>query len=552
MTGRAALAVFALLTIVFTYPLSIRPGSVLLDDQPDFHLFVWTLGWTAHALATNPLEILDANIFHPLRLSFAFSENLLGSGLWTAPVIWLTANPVLAVNAVSLTSVMLCGLGAFLLARRLGLSVAAAYVCGIVFAFSPPRFFRLGQLHLTAVQWMPFAMAYLHTYLDQRRPRDLKFALGFFTLQALASGHGAVFLAVAMGLLIAYRAILDRRLPVGRWIGDAGWGGALLLAPALLVAVPYWLVQRDIGPGGALGDWTVPAVSYIASPATVHQKIVSLFMPQSEVAATALAFLFPGYLPLLLSAVAIGLALTGRDAFTRHIAFYALLAFLTVLMTVGRPFSLWPLVYWLPGFNFIRVPSRFLILTVMALAVLSAIAFEQLTGRLAHRGRRVFAVGLCALLLTEFSTIPLAVVPFTVRPPAAERWLADQPKPFVVAEVPVSGAMRDHSTYMLHSMAHWQPTVHGFSGFDPPGHMQLYRLMRQFPDAECLSAMRGFGVTHVVVHIDRYQPERWDEVSRRLENAPELELVFQEMKSRVYRLTAPSTALRAGASHSTR
>lgn len=539
MTARAALAVFALLTIVFTYPLSIRPGSVLLDDQPDFHLFVWTLGWTAHALVTNPLGILDANIFYPLRLSFAFSENLLGSGLWTAPLIWWTGNPVLAVNAVSLTSVMLCGLGAFVLARRLGLSVAAAYLCGIIFAFSPPRFFRLGQLHLTAVQWMPFAMAYLHTYLERCRPRDLKMAIGFFTLQALASGHGAVFLAFSMALLIASRTILDRNLPVVRWMRDAGLGGALLLAPAVLVAIPYWLVQREIGRGGALGDWTVPAVSYIASPATVHQKVISLFMPLSEVNATALAFLFPGYLPLLLALSATGLAVAQRGDHSRNVIFYALLALLSVLMTVGRPLSLWPVVYWLPGFNFIRVPSRFLILTVMALAVLSAMAFDLLAGRLASRSRRVLATALCVLLLIEFSTIPFAVVPFSARPPAAERWLADQPQPFVVAEVPVSGAMRDHSTYMLHSMAHWQPTVHGFSGFDPPGHMQLYRAMRQFPEPESLAAMRSFGVTHVVVHIDRYQPARWDEVLRQLEKAAELELLFQEMKSRVYRLRRP-------------
>src|SRR5918993_2373599 len=193
--GWTAAGVFALLTIVFTYPLSVRPASVMLDDQPDFHLFLWTLGWTAHALASNPLGLLDANIFHPLKLTFAFSENLLGSGLIVAPIIWLTGNPVLAANMVSLTSVLLCGLGAFVLARRLGLTVAAAYICGIVFAFSPPRFFRLGQLHLTAVQWMPFAMAYLHTYLEEARPRALKIAVAFFTLQALASGHGAVYLA---------------------------------------------------------------------------------------------------------------------------------------------------------------------------------------------------------------------------------------------------------------------------------------------------------------------------------------------------------------------
>ena len=533
-----AAGVFALLTFVFTYPLSVRPASVLLDDQPDFHLFVWTLGWTAHALLTNPLGILDANIFHPLKLTFAFSENLLGSGLMVAPVIWITGNAVLAYNLVSLTSVLLCGLGAFVLARRLGLTVAAAYICGIIFAFSPPRFFRLGQLHLTAVQWMPFAMAYLHTYLDRGRPRDLKIAIAFFTLQALASGHGAVYLAVSIAALLAYRAATDRRLPILQWLRDVGRTGALLFAPALLVALPYRLVQESIGRGRFLDNWTVPAVSYLASPATVHRAIISWFVPVESVNGVALAFLFPGYLPILLSVVAVGVGFVAwrRNRHPRHTLFYALLAAFSVLMTVGPPFGLWPLVYWLPGFNFIRVPSRFLILTVMALAVLSGIAFDRFTARRSAQTRRIVGAVLAVLLLAEFSTIPLGTVPFTTRPPAAERWLADQPRPFVVAEVPVSGAMRDHSTYMIHSMAHWQPTVHGFSGFDPPAHMRLYAEMRGFPSTESVAQLRQFGVTHVIVHIDRYPPDRWEAVAAQLEHVPELELVFQEMRSRVYRL----------------
>ena len=535
-----AAGVFALLTIVFTYPLSIRPASDMLGDQPDFHLFLWTLGWTAHALVSNPLGILDANIFHPLKLTFAYSENLLGSGLLVAPIIWITGNAVLAVNLVSLTSVLLCGLGAFVLARRLGLTVAAAYICGIVFAFSPPRFFRLGQLHLTVVQWMPFALACLHTYLDLGRPRDLKIAVGFFTLQALASGHGAVYLAVSIAGLLAYRAAIDRRLPVTRWLRDFGWTGALLLAPAVLVAIPYRLVQESIGRGRSLDNWTVPAVSFIASPTTVHQKIISLFVPVAQVNDVAHAFLFPGYLPLGLAAAAVvfGFLAWRRNRRPRHTLFYALLAVLSVLMTVGPPLGLWPLVYWLPGFNFIRVPSRFLILTVLALAVLSGIAFDRAAARLSSAARHGCAWLLAALLLAEFSTIPLITVPFTTRPAAAERWLADQPRPFVVAEVPVSGNMRDHSTYMLHSMAHWQPTVHGFSGFDPPEHMRLYAEMRSFPAAESLARLRQFGVTHVVVHIDRYDPERWGTVDAQLGEARDLELVFQEMRSRVYRLRA--------------
>ena len=145
------------------------------------------------------------------------------------------------------------------------------------------------------------------------------------------------------------------------------------------------------------------------------------------------------------------------------------------------------------------------------------------------------AVALGLMLLIEFSAVPLKVVPFSTRPLAADRWLADQPRPFVVAEVPVFGAGRDHSTYMLHSMAHWQKTVHGFSGFDPPQHMALYDAMKGFPDAESLQGLRTFGVTFVVLHLDRYDPEEREPVSARMPQGDgELELVFQDPKSRVY------------------
>jgi hypothetical protein len=93
---------------------------------------------------------------------------------------------------------MLCGVGAYVLGRRLGMGPPAAALTGIIFAFSPPRFFRLSQLHLTTIQWIPFGLASLHAYLDDGRKSALRLAMAFFTLQALSGGHGAIFLALAM------------------------------------------------------------------------------------------------------------------------------------------------------------------------------------------------------------------------------------------------------------------------------------------------------------------------------------------------------------------
>ena len=118
----------------------------------DTELFAWTLAWDAHALTHAPWSIFDANIFYPLKHTLAYSENLIGSALLAAPVLWLTGSPIAAVNAVSLLTTLLCGLGAYVLARRVGVGTTGAILSGIVFAFGLPRFLRLGQLHLAAVQ----------------------------------------------------------------------------------------------------------------------------------------------------------------------------------------------------------------------------------------------------------------------------------------------------------------------------------------------------------------------------------------------------------------
>ena len=225
----AAAALYSILTLVLTFPLSATAHRTLPADDPDGHLFMWTLAWDAHALVHQPLSIFDANIFYPNRNSLALSENLIGSAVFAAPVLWLTANPVLAVNIVSLFSCMLCGLGAYVLGRRLGLTVAASLLAGLIFAFAPPRFFRFSQLHLTAVQWIPFMLASLHGYLDEGQRRHLWMAIGFFTLQVLASGHGAVFAAVAILILIGYRAMLGEPFRIMQRLRDAGVVGALLL-----------------------------------------------------------------------------------------------------------------------------------------------------------------------------------------------------------------------------------------------------------------------------------------------------------------------------------
>src|SRR5262245_20149235 len=92
-------AAYLLLTLVFTYPLSLHPASTIIWRNADTDLFMWTLAWNTHAIVQQPLAIFDANIYYPYLHTLAYSENLLGSTIFAAPVLWTTANPVLALNA---------------------------------------------------------------------------------------------------------------------------------------------------------------------------------------------------------------------------------------------------------------------------------------------------------------------------------------------------------------------------------------------------------------------------------------------------------------------
>ena len=216
----AVALLFVALTALFALPLSTAPGTEALDLGPDTRLFLWTLGWDVHALAHAPLSIFDANIFFPERNTLAYSEHQIGSALVAAPVLLATGEPLLAMNFVLLASCALSGFGAFLLARELGLGIWGALVAGLVFAFTPPRFFRLGQLHLATVQWIPFCLLYLHRYTRKGSTRHVVAACLFFTLTAWSGGQSGLFLALTAASLLLYLLLFGELEPSSRLSKD--------------------------------------------------------------------------------------------------------------------------------------------------------------------------------------------------------------------------------------------------------------------------------------------------------------------------------------------
>ena len=117
----------------------------------------WEIAWVGHAMLHDPLHLFDSNAFYPHPLSLAFSDSLLGYG----PAAFFGSGTVAALvryNLLFLWAWSLCFVGAWLLARELGVGRIGATVAGAAFAYAPYRVTEAGHLHVISSGGIPLAL----------------------------------------------------------------------------------------------------------------------------------------------------------------------------------------------------------------------------------------------------------------------------------------------------------------------------------------------------------------------------------------------------------
>ena len=128
-------ALFLLGSIAFTYPL-VRNLRTAVTDHFDPLLDAWTLAWIAYQLPRDPARLYDANRFYPETGTLAFHDPMPALGVLLAPIQWVGAAPVLAVNLGMLLVLALSGYGAYRLGAEVSGSSWAGAVAGSIFAFN--------------------------------------------------------------------------------------------------------------------------------------------------------------------------------------------------------------------------------------------------------------------------------------------------------------------------------------------------------------------------------------------------------------------------------
>jgi len=508
-------AAYALLVAYLSWPLPTAAASALVDPlklpaaggvwgRADLDLLVWILAWTSHALATQPLDLFQANIFHPAPDTLASSENLLGLAPLAAPLFWLTQNPILTYNVTVLVVVWLAALCTFALVREWTGSASAAFLAGAAFALGPQLTGSWIRLHCSAVHFFPLVL--LFAWRAARAPRASTLALLALVtaLQLLAGIYVAFELAVLLAAFTPALVVEARRR--GR-SGVAPLAALAVGALALGVVAPAYLRVRASGTLPPLADALAHVTLTSPDPVLVLRWLLAdLTLP---IAALALIGLVAGPVPLhlrlaLLLAAALGITL---GAGTR----------LSLVPGSDLPSLYEVTMRFVPGFAGMRSASRFVVVALLALDLLAGVGAAAILARVRRRfgatGGRLTAALACAaaallvVIRSPAPPLPLVDVPLGGFGFAAHRWLRDNGQGGAVLDVPVMKSSMDGAALlatgraMLGSTLHFLPLLNGYTGHPPAGSHLILTLAQRLPDGAAFAALCAIAPPRwIVVH----------------------------------------------------
>jgi hypothetical protein len=507
-----------LLSVVLTWPLVRSLRTAVPQDAGDPVAQAWQAAWGGHALLTQPGRLFDANAFFPATPSLAFSDSLLGY----APAALLgegAGAALLRYNLLFLFAYALCFAAAALLGRELGLSVPAAVVVGVAYAWAPWRMAQNGHLNILSTGGVALTLFLLLSgyrrgrawqvvagWLTAAWQLSLGFALGIwfcYLLAALAAVTAGWWLVRGRPSLAAYRGLLVATVA----------GGLVFLLSAVLLVRPY-LTVVSANPDAARGlaeieFFSPPLRSLLAADSTNRVWGETTRTLRETLPWAPEQTLFPGL-------VVVALALVGLR--WRHVARWVRAGMLVALGIVlvlsfglsfldGRLYL--PLYDHLPGWDGLRTPGRLAFVWTLLLALLAGMGAQRLADALAPRsgGPRAAAlpaaalVGLAAAVLYEGSPrLPIATPP---PPPAALAGLAEP-----LAHLPSTPGA--DSTYMWWSTAGFPRIANGNGSYVPPELASLRDQTAGFPDAGSVQLLRDRGVRTVVVHRALLPGTPWD------------------------------------------
>ncbi len=388
-----ALAALVALTALAFHPILLSPAGPRYTPGGDIAWYFYPVQrYVVGELARGALPLWTPHV----AFGFPLLADIEAAALYLPGLLFpLLLGPGARALELQLAAhVAVSGAGMYVLLRGLGVSRPAALLGGAAWLLS--GFLWAHSAHLSLIQsaaWVPWLLWAFDRALRGGTRHGTMLAGGFLALTVLG-GHPQIAWYALLALLawaLLHTRPADRQGP-GIAAAAATLGGTLLAGlglSAVQILPTLELARRST-------RWGV-SESFLFEEALPPAHLLTLLLPLAYQGTGRWRSVdefhaYMGVAPLALAAAAL---LGGRGPRVRAGAAFLLLG-LTLALGLHRP-----LVRWVPGLAFFRVPARALFLTDLAVALLAGMGADGL--RRSGPGPRILAGTLAAVALTSLA-----------------------------------------------------------------------------------------------------------------------------------------------------
>jgi hypothetical protein len=517
--GVRRLPLWILFGLVLLQPTPHRLSTTVAGDLGDSMFLTWTLSWGARALRTDPFGAFDANIFHPEPQTLALSDPMLSLAPIFGVVEWVTGDSIVALNVLMFVLFVGALAASHALAMRLFGRGDVALVVAVVASANSYVFGQQNHPQLQSFGFISLSFLLLLRALEHRRARDgLWLGLVIVAMTLANVLYGLIWMLsalVVVGVLWARRVLPPLRDLV-RPAVPAMLVGAVLLGP---VARIFLAVDERNGLARGYEPQNSLLPTDLLTPQRDNWSWGTALDGVNSFGKAGEHSYFPGFLAMLLGAIGIvvvwRMIRRGDSVVRTGVRVDEILALVTagavaLVLALGPspggvkgPFRL--LHRFVPGFDGVRVTSRFAVISFVAGALLVGLAVRFLIDRLPGSWGRFVAPAIVVLVLVEVGG-PMA----RVEVPEGDRLLVYEALADLdagpVLELPIQAPSAGvqwafvEAPRMYYATIDWNPRVNGYSGSVPRGFEDRGATLNTWPSAAAEELAEEVGVRYVILH----------------------------------------------------
>ncbi len=430
--------IYLAISLVMFWNITTGFSTRVPNGGGDVYQSMWGLWWVPYSIFTLHQSPYYTNyLFYPIGANLVSETMSPLAGILTAP-IQAFAGIASTYNFLFFLSFALGGLFMFMLSRYLVKNDYAAFIAGLIFAFSPMHIAQsYSHLQWTTMEFMPlFVLFFLMMLREKKALYSICAAISFVLLTFAGDiEQGIMMAAFAIVSILIFLVIEKKDILNKRFITNLG----IFAVAVLLIGSPFF-VPIVIGAGSSISS--ASQLSNIAHNMLYSDNLASFFLPSyyngifhnlslgylNSVYGTSYQGVsyspditekvsYIGYSVLFL--IAFALYHEHRKNRLRDVSYWIAIGVVFFLLAIGPNIqigsfstgipTLYSLYRIIPGFKFVREPGRFDAVITIALAVLAAIGFDHLSKSKYNLGSSLaLAVVFTILILIEYNGMPLS------------------------------------------------------------------------------------------------------------------------------------------------